>query len=130
MFEQPDARRLLDDELRVVHCQLGEPAAFDALIARWHPSLLANVRRQGGSDDIAEDIVQDVGLRVLRGIAGLRTAADATALDFEIAALDEELERLPLTERTGRCAMHEKARASRALFRTGIDVLLRSHRIP
>lgn len=60
------------DELLVVRCQLGEPEAFDDLIARWHGPLWQYIRRMSGRDDEAEDILQDVWLRVIRGIARVR----------------------------------------------------------
>ena len=60
------------DELLVVRCQLGEPEAFDDLIARWHGPLWQYIRRMSGRDDEAQDILQDVWLRVIRGIARVR----------------------------------------------------------
>ena len=60
------------DELLVVRCQLGEPEAFDDLIARWHGPLWQYIRRMSGRHDEAQDILQDVWLRVLRGIAQVR----------------------------------------------------------
>ena len=60
------------DELIVVRCQLGEPEAFDDLIARWHGPLWQYIRRMSGRDDEAQDLLQDVWLRVIRGIARLR----------------------------------------------------------
>jgi len=73
------------DELLTVRCQLGESDAFDELIARWHGPLWAFVRRLTGADDIAHDTVQDVWLRVLRGIASLRDGARLRAWLFGIA---------------------------------------------
>ena len=61
-----------EDELLVVRCQLGEPEAFDDLIARWHDPLWQYIRRMSGRDDEAQDILQDVWLRVIRGIARVR----------------------------------------------------------
>jgi RNA polymerase sigma factor (sigma-70 family) len=60
------------DEFLVVRCQLGEPDAFDALIARWHHPLWIYIRRMTGSDPDAQDILQDVWLRTIRGISRLR----------------------------------------------------------
>ena len=60
------------DELLVVRCQLGEPDAFDALIARWHGPLWRYIRRMTGHDEEAQDIEQEVWLRVIRGIARLQ----------------------------------------------------------
>jgi len=65
----------IEDDLLAVRCQLGEPAAFDELIARWHEPLWKYARRLTGDEDAAADTVQEVWLRVLRGIARLRDPA-------------------------------------------------------
>jgi DNA-directed RNA polymerase specialized sigma24 family protein len=51
------------DELLAIRCQLGEAAAFDELVERWHGPLWGYVRRLVGSDDVASDVVQDVWVR-------------------------------------------------------------------
>jgi RNA polymerase sigma-70 factor (ECF subfamily) len=60
------------DALLAVRCQLGERAAFDELIARWHEPLWRYLRRLSSSDDTARDLAQDTWLRVFRGITRLR----------------------------------------------------------
>lgn len=77
----PDPR----DELLAVRCQLGERAAFDELIARWHEPLWRYLRRLAGNDDAARDLAQDTWLRVLRGIARLRSPEKLRAWLFGIA---------------------------------------------
>ncbi len=74
-----------EDELIVVRCQLGERAAFDLLIRRWSPLLYGHARRLAGDDELARDLAQDIWLRVLRGIASLRDAAQFRAWLFGIA---------------------------------------------
>jgi RNA polymerase sigma-70 factor (ECF subfamily) len=83
------------DELLVVRCQLGEPDAFDALIARWHAPLRHYVRRMIRRDDEAQDLLQDVWLRVFRGIARLRDGSRLRGWLFGIArrALMDRLRR-------------------------------------
>jgi RNA polymerase sigma-70 factor (ECF subfamily) len=138
-FSDIDPARRAEDELLVIRCQLGEPAAFDALIRRWEEPLWRYARRLTGQDDAADDVAQDVWVRVLRGIGRLRdgarlrawlfgiarrtlmdrlrvkyaappasdvdvnalAAADAGAdeLEADLAAVQEELSRLPVTER-------------------------------
>ncbi|MEO6212708.1 MAG: sigma-70 family RNA polymerase sigma factor [Vicinamibacterales bacterium] len=78
----PDAAR---DEWLVLRCQIGEREAFDALIARWHPLLWRYAARLTNDPDAAADVVQDVWLRVLRGLPGLRDAARFRAWLFGIA---------------------------------------------
>jgi RNA polymerase sigma factor (sigma-70 family) len=69
---QPDAPSRIADELLVVRCQLGESDAFDTLIELWHRPLWVYIRRMAGRDEDAQDILQDVWLRVIRGIPRLR----------------------------------------------------------
>lgn len=77
--------RSTDDELLAIRCQLGEPAGFDDLIARWHGPLWAFVRRLTSDDDAAREILQDVWLRVIRGIPRLRDGSKLRAWLFGIA---------------------------------------------
>ncbi len=67
-----NGRQIARDAWLVVRCQLGERESFDALIDRWHGPLWTYARRVTGADDAAHDVVQDVWLRVLRGLPGLR----------------------------------------------------------
>jgi RNA polymerase sigma factor (sigma-70 family) len=73
------------DELLAIRCQLGEPAAFDALIERWHAPLWKYLRRLTGDDDAAAEAVQDVWLRIIRGIARLRDVGRLRPWLFGIA---------------------------------------------
>jgi RNA polymerase sigma factor (sigma-70 family) len=77
-------RRALEDEWIAVRCQLGERAAFDELIERWHGPIGQYVRNLS-DDDAAQDIAQDIWLRVLRGIGRLRDPAKLRAWLFGIA---------------------------------------------
>jgi RNA polymerase sigma-70 factor (ECF subfamily) len=73
------------DEWIVLRCQIGEREAFDILIARWHPLLWRYAARVTGDPDAAADVVQDVWLRVLRGIGRLRDASRFRPWVFGIA---------------------------------------------
>jgi RNA polymerase sigma factor (sigma-70 family) len=64
--------RTLEDELLAIRCQLGEREAFAALIDRWHEPLWRYARRLTGTNEAAGEVMQDVWVRVLRGIARLR----------------------------------------------------------
>lgn len=79
------ARASLADELLAVRCQLGEPAAFDALIERWHQPLWKYIRRLANNDEAAADTMQDVWLRVLRAMPGLRDPSRLRPWLFGIA---------------------------------------------
>jgi RNA polymerase sigma-70 factor (ECF subfamily) len=75
----------LADELIAVRCQLGQRDSFDLLIARWHEPLWRYARRLSDDPDTADEVVQDVWLRVVRGIARLRDPASLRAWLFGIA---------------------------------------------
>lgn len=78
------ARRALEDEWIAVRCQLGERAAFDELIRRWHGPI-GQYLRHLTDDDAAQDLAQDVWLRVLRGIGRRRDPARVRSWIFGIA---------------------------------------------
>lgn len=80
----PD-RRAREDEWLVVRCQLGERPAFDELIERWSGPVWKYARRMTNTDDAADEIVQNVWLRVLRGIGRLRDGSKWRAWLFGIA---------------------------------------------
>jgi RNA polymerase sigma factor (sigma-70 family) len=73
------------DELIAVRCQLGERDAFDMLVARWHEPLWRYARRLADDPDTADDVVQEIWLRVVRGIARLRDPVRLRAWIFGIA---------------------------------------------
>ena len=78
-------REALRDELLVVRCQLGERAAFDDLIDRWHQPLWRYLRRLLGDSDAAAETLQDVWLRVLRALPRLREPTRLRPWLFTIA---------------------------------------------
>lgn len=127
-----------DDEWLAVRCRLGERAAFDELIQRWNDPLWRYLRRVVPQDRDPRELVQEVWLRVIRGISRLREPArlrpwlfgiarrvamdtlrehyaaphteaidsfDPPATGFtdtlheDLAAMEEELRRLPVIER-------------------------------
>ncbi|MEO7271332.1 MAG: sigma-70 family RNA polymerase sigma factor [Vicinamibacterales bacterium] len=73
------------DERLAIRCLLGEAAAFDELIARWHPGVVRYARRMTGTDDAADDVAQDVWLRVVRGLPRLDDPARIRPWIFGIA---------------------------------------------
>jgi RNA polymerase sigma-70 factor (ECF subfamily) len=80
-----DIRAQKEDEWLVVRCQLGERAAFDELIDRWHGPLSTYLRRLAADDEVAREVAQDAWLRVLRGIARLRDGSKLRPWLFGIA---------------------------------------------
>lgn len=83
--QRAEEREAHEDELLAIRCQLGEAAAFDALIERWHAPLWSYIRRMSDSDDEAGDVLQDTWLRVLRALPRLREPASVRAWLFGIA---------------------------------------------
>lgn len=82
---QDSDARAREDEWLVVRCQLGERPAFDELVARWGGPVWKYVRRLTNTDEVADEIAQDVWLRVLRGLHQLRDGAKLRAWLFRIA---------------------------------------------
>lgn len=83
---QPDTtKRDRADQLLVVRCQLGERAAFDDLIRRWSGALRRYALKLTDDPALADDLTQDVWLRALRGLGGLREAARFRPWLFGIA---------------------------------------------
>jgi RNA polymerase sigma-70 factor (ECF subfamily) len=80
-----DLRDDLRDELLAVRCQLGERAALDELIERWHAPLWGYVRRLLDDSDMAAEVLQEVWIRVLRGLPALRQPSRLRAWLFTIA---------------------------------------------
>lgn len=73
------------DILLVVRCQLGEAAAFDALARRWALPLSRYVGGWTRDGDETNDLTQDIWLKVLRGLPGLRDPANFRSWLFGIA---------------------------------------------
>jgi RNA polymerase sigma-70 factor (ECF subfamily) len=73
------------DALLAVRCQLGEREAFDDLIRRWAMPLRRHVCRVTGSEDHADELVQEIWLQVLQGIGRLQDPAKFRPWLFGIA---------------------------------------------
>jgi RNA polymerase sigma-70 factor (ECF subfamily) len=80
----PDTRAR-EDEWLVVRCQLGERQAFDELLERWSQPLWKYVRRLSNTNDAADEVLQNVWLKVLRGIHTLRDPSKLRAWLFGLA---------------------------------------------
>jgi RNA polymerase sigma factor (sigma-70 family) len=72
------------ETLTVVRCQLGERRAFRDLIEQWQRPLYGYVMRMAPPDR-ADDIVQDVWLKVVRGLPRLRDPVAFPSWLFSIA---------------------------------------------
>ena len=70
-----DAKEKSFNEWLVINSQLGDESAFDQLITRWQPRLLAYATRRLGDRELAREVVQECLLGVTRGIVRLRDPA-------------------------------------------------------
>jgi RNA polymerase sigma-70 factor (ECF subfamily) len=80
------------DELLVMRCRRGDPAAWNRLVERWNDRLLYYVRRLIDHEQDAANVLQDAWLSAFRGIRSLRdgarlapwlyTIARRTAMDY------------------------------------------------
>jgi RNA polymerase sigma factor (sigma-70 family) len=75
----------LEQELLAIRCQLGEVEAFNELVERWHAPLLQYVLRMAQRSELADELIQETWLRVLRGITTLHEPAKIVPWMFGIA---------------------------------------------
>lgn len=108
------------DTLLAIRCLLGEADAFEALARRWAIPLFRYLRGWARNTDEADELVQDVWLRVLRGLPTLREPYRFRQWLFGIAhrtAMDHlrRRQRLPQTrevEEADHIAMIDEREAS------------------
>ena len=67
----PDKQTILN-ELLVLRCRRGDPAGYRQLVEHWERPLLYYIRRLLGTSGVEWDVLQEVWLRVFRGISSLR----------------------------------------------------------
>lgn len=77
--------RTAEAELLAIRCQLGEAQAFDQLVERWHGPLWGFVLRMVRDPAAAEELMQDIWLRILRGLPNLRDPGKLVSWIFSIA---------------------------------------------
>ncbi|WP_205474528.1 RNA polymerase sigma factor [Nocardioides sp. SYSU D00038] len=71
-------------DMLVARCQLGEPEALTELVTTWHDRVHTYVRRML-DDRRADDVTQDIWVRVLRGLPRLRDPDKFAPWLFSIA---------------------------------------------
>lgn len=76
--EDPDVQLML-------RVQNGDAFAFEQLMKRYHGRLVHVLRQVGGNDESAEDLAQDVFLRVFRARASYQPSAKFSTWLFHIA---------------------------------------------
>lgn len=73
------------DTLMAIRCQLGDPLAWEELVRRWHPRLWRFVLGMLSDRTSAEDVLQNVWLRVIRSLVRLREPEKLSAWLYGIA---------------------------------------------
>lgn len=74
---------LLNDYL-VLAAKAGDRSAFDRLVARWHPKLVAHAWRLLGDSDKARDAAQEAWVEIAKGFARLSDERAFPAWAFRI----------------------------------------------
>lgn len=65
----------IQDELLVLRCREGDPAALDELLARWQEPLWRHALRLTGNEDAAWDVLQEAFVAIARDIRKLEAEA-------------------------------------------------------
>ncbi len=73
------------DSILVLRCQLGDRMAWESLVHRWHPRLWRFIFGMLGDRPVAEDVLQNVWLRVVRSLVRLREPERLEAWMYQIA---------------------------------------------
>lgn len=73
------------DAILVLQCQLGDSLAWDTLVAEWHPRMWRFVRGMLGDRSSAEDVLQNIWLRVVRSLILLRAPDKLSGWMYGIA---------------------------------------------
>lgn len=68
--EKADSRR--EDDALVARAQAGDSAAFDALVVKHSPRLYGQMYHMTSNHDDANDMIQDVWMKVYRNLKGFR----------------------------------------------------------
>lgn len=83
--ETEDLKSLSDEEI-MVRCALGSEAAFQILVSRYRSRIINLITRFVGDQDRAEDIAQEVFIRVYRNRERYRKSGKFSTWIFTIAA--------------------------------------------
>lgn len=78
-----DRKRVLGEYL-VVSARTGDRQAFDRLARLWQPDLARHAWRLTGDQDLAQDVLQDAWLDIVRGIPRLNDPAAFPAWAYRI----------------------------------------------
>ncbi len=80
-----DTRRDILNRLILLQCRQGKREGLETLVETWQKPLLYYIRRMVEREDDALDVMQEVWLRVFRGISSLQSADAMPAWLYKIA---------------------------------------------
>ncbi|NYZ61904.1 RNA polymerase sigma factor [Luteimonas deserti] len=133
---QRDSGRIFDEYLASA-ARAGDRAAWERLVARWHPRLLRHAWRMTGHPEQARDAVQEAWIDILRGLRRLDDAAAFPAWALRIVTRRcQRLVRAAVRERTGLAAYTDDPLLAQALDAPGerdaevANVLAAMERLP
>jgi len=78
--------RLISDEQLATQFQQGKESAFEAIVHRYHGPIHAYIVRMGGEYHVANDIVQEVFIKICRNINQYRSSLPLRPWIFAIAS--------------------------------------------
>jgi RNA polymerase sigma factor (sigma-70 family) len=81
----PRDKQAILRELLVLRCKRGERQAFDELVRQWEGRLLYYVRRLVATEEDAWDVLQQVWIKVFKGIKSLDAPQRLPAWLYQIA---------------------------------------------
>ncbi len=67
-----NSSKTIKEQLWLLMAQLGDEQAFEHLVMHYHPRVLYFIRRYTNDYDCAEDIIQNVWLKVWKGLPKLK----------------------------------------------------------
>ncbi len=73
------------DALLALRCQLGEPDAWEQLVRQWHPRLWRFTSGMLSDQQVAEDVLQTIWLRVVRSLIRLKEPEKLAAWMYRVA---------------------------------------------
>jgi RNA polymerase sigma-70 factor, ECF subfamily len=79
------SKNALYTELLVMRYRRGDAAGLDELVRIWEPPLFYYLRRMLGDEDVSRQVMQEVWVKVLRGIGKLREPKSFAAWAYRIA---------------------------------------------
>jgi RNA polymerase sigma-70 factor (ECF subfamily) len=82
----PEVQVRIPDDKLVDRLRAGDERAFADLVERYSPSMLAIARTHVASHEIAQDVVQDTWLALLKGIDGFQGRASLRTWLFRVLA--------------------------------------------